>query len=178
MIESVLFVSISIILLVVPIVGISYVVIRIGRAVDARDRAHRAAVIAARDAEADAGVWLGERKLLKRCSNCDTFAITLPFHDPQGRTFCSAVCRDYVAARRPTFCERCVSETLESRQDAHLNELGMGWTFGRPRDECPACHSTIRTLWLRVFLIPLLPLGSFRTIQTSPTHFASRRVPR
>jgi hypothetical protein len=57
-----------------------------------------------------------------------------------------------------------------------MNELGMGWSFGGPNHECEQCHSKVRTLWLKVFLIPLLPMGTYRTIQTSPYHYASRRI--
>jgi hypothetical protein len=174
--EPVLFLVLSIILLVVPIVAISYVVIRVGRWVDARDQARLQARKAARDLDADMGVYLDERRLLKRCSNCDVFALTLPFQDDQGRTFCSAICRDYVAARRPGFCKQCQSETKEEQASLHMNELGMGWSFGRPTKECSQCHSAIRTLWVKLFLVPLLPLGRYRAIPTSPYHFASRRL--
>lgn len=174
--ETVRFLAVSIILLVVPIVVVSYVVMRAFRWANARDQARRKARKAERLAEADQGVWLGERRFLKACSNCDVFGITLPFQDAQGRTFCSAFCRDYLAARQPSFCKRCVSETLDQHVDTHLNELGIGWSFGRPRQECGTCRSAIRTLWLRALLIPILPMGSFRTIKTSPYRFASRKI--
>jgi hypothetical protein len=176
--EPVLFLILSIILLVVPIVGTSYVVLRVARWANDRDQERMRARKAARDLEADQGVYLDERKVLKTCSNCDVFAFTLPFQDEQGRTFCSTICRDYVAARRPGFCARCEAETADEHVDTHMNELGMGWTFGGPRRECDRCHSSVRTLWVKLLLIPILPLGEYRTIQTSPYNYANRRLRR
>src|SRR5262245_54247954 len=106
----------------------------------------------------------------------DPLAFTLPFQDEQGRTFCSALCLDYVAARRPGFCTRCEAETDDKQMDTHMNELGMGWSFGGPRRECDRCHSMVRTLWVKLLLIPVLPLGEYRTIQTSPYGYKNRRL--
>jgi hypothetical protein len=174
--EPVLFLVLSIVLLVLPIVAISYAVIRLGRKVDARDRARLEARKATRDREAESGVYLDERKLLKRCSNCDVFALTLPYQDEQGRTFCSTLCRDYVAARRPGFCGQCLAGTSDEAASLYMNELGIGWSFGGATDECLQCRSGVRTHWVKLFLVPLIPLGRYRAIQTSPYHYLSRRL--
>jgi hypothetical protein len=174
--ETVLFVLLSLILLVVPIVGISYAVIRAGRWVDARDERRRAAHKATQDQAVAMGLRQDERTMLKPCSNRDVFALTLPYQDDWGRTSCSETCRDYVAAGRPGFCRRCISETADREYSTRVSDIGLGWNFGRGSDECPQCHSEVRTLWLKVLLVPVIPLARCRTIKTSPYHYRNRRV--
>jgi len=135
--------------------------------------------VAERRRRQGAGAYVGgaesERGVFKPCSNCGVFSFLLPFVDEAGRSYCSELCRDHAIAGRPTFCERCLSETSADQAEGWITEIGSGWDFGRPSLECPSCHSTVRRLWVRLFLLPVFPLAEYRTIQTSPYKFRSRR---
>jgi hypothetical protein len=119
----------------------------------------------------------GQRQALKGCANCRGPAITLPFKDGSGRTYCSEECLLWGALGPTTFCERCRSgseATVSAGPMNHANGTGRG--FGRPWSRCRDCRSVLRRVWFQVLHVPIVPLGTYRVIHESPRRFRSQKA--
>ena len=115
------------------------------------------------------------RAYLTECSNCESFAITLPFRDAAGRTYCSEYCLDW--ATQPTgFCPKCVADTTDYSLDGLFSLYGFGFDFRGSFGKCPVCRSIIRRTWLTLLFIPVIPLRRYRVIHSSPHSFFNRRL--
>ncbi len=121
------------------------------------------------------GLIRRERAYLKDCSNCGTFAITLPYRDAVGRSYCSEFCAEWAA--QPTgFCPKCVADTTDESIDGLTSINGIGFAFRGREGKCPNCRSIIRQTWFTVFFIPVIPLRRYRVIHSSPQSFFNRRL--
>jgi hypothetical protein len=121
------------------------------------------------------GAVEAERAFLKRCSHCRVFAVTLPYRDKLGRTYCSEPCMRWWSEGPRSFCGKCMFETIpETPTLFSFHAIGMT-LIGRA-EPCGACGSVVRRLWLTVLFLPLIPLGRYRVIQVSPETCLSRRV--
>jgi hypothetical protein len=154
-----------------------YLVIKGLRAVDARSAEKNAQRLAHERRRTAAAVpGKAERAFLKSCTHCGMFGITLPFRDNIGRTYCSAVCMEWLGEGPRTFCEKCLLETtVQSSGNLHtVNGIGTG--FVGTSELCSGCRSVIRRVWFTFFFLPVVPLRKYRVMQISPQQFLSRRV--
>jgi hypothetical protein len=117
-----------------------------------------------------------ERAFLKACTHCGVFAITLPFRDNLGRTYCSEACMQWLGEGPRSFCKKCLFETV-TQSSGNLSRInGIGTAFGGSSEPCPMCRSVIKRVWFTALLIPIVPLARYRVIQISPREFLSRRL--
>ena len=117
-----------------------------------------------------------ERAFLKACTNCGAFAITLPFRDRIGRTYCSSACMQWLADGPRTFCKKCESQSTD-KSSGNLNTInGIGTRFVGSSDTCLSCKSVVRRVWFTFFFVPLVPLARYRVMQISPQQFLSRKL--
>lgn len=83
------------------------------------------------------------------------------------------------------FCEVCVKESSAGSPWNIQSMGGMGKTFYGDDRPCAHCGSVVRTLWIILFHLPLIPLGSYRVLSRSFTReavgtregFSARGVP-
>ena len=156
-----------------------YFIIKWLRAADRRS-AQRHTERVAREHERTAAAAPGhrERSFLKSCTHCGVFAITLPYRDNLGRTYCSEACMRWVGEGPRTFCKKCEFETV-GQASGDLNRFnGIGTAFVGSSDVCPECRSEIKRVWFTVLFLPVVPMAKYRVIQTSPQEFLSRRLRR
>ena len=114
--------------------------------------------------------------MLKTCTHCGVFAITLPFRDGLGRTYCSEACMQWLGEGPRTFCKKCLFETV-AQSSGNLHTInGIGTAFVGSTDPCPTCRSVLRRVWFTVLLVPIVPLGRYRVMEMSPQQFVSRRL--
>lgn len=117
-----------------------------------------------------------ERAFLKACTHCGAFAITLPFRDSLGRTYCSEACMQWLGEGPRTFCKKCLFETV-AQSSGNLSRInGIGTAFGGSSDACASCRSVIKRVWFTALFIPVVPLSRYRVIQVSPREFLSRKL--
>jgi hypothetical protein len=117
-----------------------------------------------------------ERAYFKSCTHCGTFALTLPFRDNLGRTYCSQACMQWLSEGPRTFCKKCTFEST-GQSSGNLHTInGIGTAFVGSSDVCPNCKSVVRRVWFTFFLVPLIPLGRYRVMQISPQQFLSRKM--
>ena len=117
-----------------------------------------------------------ERAFLKACTHCGVFALTLPFRDNLGRTYCSEACMQWLGEGPRTFCKKCQFETV-AQASGNLSRInGIGTGFGGSSDACSNCRSVVKRVWFTVLFIPVVPLAKYRVIQMSPHEFLSRRL--
>jgi hypothetical protein len=154
-----------------------YYVIKWLRAADKRSAAKNTQRLAHERQRTTAAVpGKAERAFLKSCTHCRVFALTLPFRDSIGRTYCSEACMQWLGEGPRTFCKKCLFETT-GQSSGNLNTInGIGTAFIGSSDPCPSCRSVIRRVWFTLFLLPLVPLRKYRVMQISPQQFLSRRL--
>jgi hypothetical protein len=117
-----------------------------------------------------------ERAFLKACTHCGAFALTLPFRDKIGRTYCSAACMQWLGEGPRNFCSKCTFESTD-QSSGNLQRLnGIGTAFVGSSDICPSCKAVVRRVWFTFFFVPVVPLARYRVMQISPQEFLSRRV--
>lgn len=135
-----------------------------------------------------------ERVILKNCSNCGDFCIHLPVRDQFGRTYCSQECMTAIAqipiARQDAqsqcdntatvvpanYCETCLKCTTEQGCWNLFTINGVGAILGSAKDQCPQCYSMRKTVYLTIFFIPILPLGTYRFLHIDRSTFYSRKI--
>jgi hypothetical protein len=106
------------------------------------------------------------------CPNCRRSGFT-GIKTDQG-VFCSWECRDFFD--HPDFCAKCLAETLLLPAGHTTTVNGTGFIlFGR-KNQCPTCHSIIKTLFLTVFWIPVFPFQKYRVKYTRRSNYLSRRI--
>jgi hypothetical protein len=116
-----------------------------------------------------------ERALLKACTNCRTFALTLPFRDKIGRTYCSAECMSWLAGGAKTFCQRCLQDTSGQSAGDLTTHWSVGKAFGPPQRPCGECGSMLREVRFVVLFLPVRRLGQYRVLHLTRAQFLSRR---
>ena len=154
-----------------------YYVIKWLRAVDARSAAKNTQRLAHEQQRTAAAVpGKPERAFLKSCTHCGVFALTLPFRDSIGRTYCSEACMQWLGEGPRTFCKKCLFETT-GQSSGNLSTInGIGTAFVGSSDACPSCRSVVRRVWFTFLLLPVVPLRKYRVMQISPQQFLSRRL--
>ncbi len=75
-----------------------------------------------------------------------------------------------------SFCTTCLERTSPRSSGGTFTFNGIGSTLYGSKDPCATCGSVIRTLWLCVLFVPLVPLGKYRVIQLGGRRFLSRRL--
>jgi hypothetical protein len=131
----------------------------------------------ARLAVPPAGPTTEQRKVLKGCASCGQAAITLPFKDGSGRTYCSEDCLLWGALGPTEFCARCQAQSDGRSSAGDMSRFnGIGRTFGKASERCPQCRSVVRRVWFTVLYVPLIPLGKYRVLHASPQQFWSQRL--
>ena len=79
-----------------------------------------------------------------------------------------------------TFCGSCVAASSEQTPGNISTFNGIGRQFYGSADVCAQCGSAVRTLWFVLVHLPLVPLGSYRYIQTgsgyNKSQFLSRKL--
>ena len=154
-----------------------YYVIKWLRAADRRSAQKHGDRMAHEQRRTTAGVpGKPERAFLKACTHCGLSAITLPFRDNLGRTYCSEACMLWLGEGPRTFCKKCMFETVVQASGNLSRINGIGAAFGGSSDACPNCRSVVKRVWVTIFFIPVFPLSKYRVIQISPREFLSRRL--
>jgi hypothetical protein len=73
-------------------------------------------------------------------------------------------------------CAECLASTGDKpAPSTHTHNGLVGILFVGAADRCPHCYSVIRTLWLW-WLIPVIPLGSYRIAATDTYSYVGRRT--
>lgn len=62
------------------------------------------------------------------------------------------------------FCDACVRASGGGYPGNVTSLNGLGKTFYGESDRCSTCGSVVRTLWLILFFLPLIPLASWRLL--------------
>ena len=83
--------------------------------------------------------------------------------------------------RSATFCQPCCQQTVETKPFSLITHNGMGFRLIGAALRCDTCGSRVKTCWF-VFLIPLLPLGSYRFLPIgdaglTESRFMARKLP-
>lgn len=117
-----------------------------------------------------------ERAFLKSCTNCSAFALTLPYRDALGRTYCSAACMQWLGEGPRGFCRKCQFETGTAASGNLQRINGIGTAFVGSSEACPTCRSVVRRVWFTVLFLPVIPLARYRVLHISPREFYSRRL--
>jgi hypothetical protein len=74
------------------------------------------------------------------------------------------------------FCPACLSATTDqAAPDTEMYNLAAGSILLGDGARCATCKSRVKTLWAW-FIIPLLPLGSYRVIPTAMGRYVGRRT--
>lgn len=110
--------------------------------------------------------------MFEKCQNCGG-RVLKGVRDQFG-IFCSMECRNF--AVYPGFCPSCASATTEKSSGGTYTLNGIGTTLYGAGDPCSICGSVIRTHWICVLYIPVIPLGKYRVKFTQPRRFLSRRL--
>jgi hypothetical protein len=110
--------------------------------------------------------------MFEKCSNCSTRLI-MGKRDEMG-IFCSHICQQFY--RYPGFCQNCQSVTKPEGAGSTYTINGIGTTLYGSKDPCPVCGSKIQRKWFCVIYIPLIPIGKYRTLWTSPGRYISRKL--
>jgi len=154
-----------------------YFIIKWLRAADRRSEEKNRHRLATEHQRTKAGIPGGhERSFLKACTNCGVFALTLPYRDKLGRTYCSEACMSWLGEGPRTFCKKCTFETTpQGSGDLHTIN-GIGTRFVGSADKCAECASVVRRVWITVLFLPMVPLRRYRVMQISPQQFLSRRL--
>jgi hypothetical protein len=154
-----------------------YFIIKGLRAADRRAAERNQARLAAEHERTKVGVpGKPERRFLKACTNCGAFALTLPYSDTLGRTYCSEACASWLGDGPRTFCKKCTFETT-AEASGNLHTInGIGTRFVGSADRCSECASVLRRVWITFFFLPIAPLKKYRVIQISPHEFLSRSL--
>jgi hypothetical protein len=63
---------------------------------------------------------------------------------------------------RTGFCTSCLSGSTDKSPGNISTINGIGRKFYGGADKCTACGSTVRVLWIVLFYVPLIPLGTYR----------------
>jgi hypothetical protein len=117
-----------------------------------------------------------ERSFLKSCTNCRAFALTLPYRDNLGRTYCSEDCMRWLGEGPRSFCKKCTFETT-AKSSGNLQTInGIGTRFAGRAEQCSECGSVIRRVWVSLLYLPVIPLAKYRVIRISPQQFLSRKL--
>jgi len=117
-----------------------------------------------------------ERSFFKNCTNCGVFALTLPFRDSLGRTYCSGECMSWLAGGGKVFCPQCLGETSVETAGDVVTHWSIGKHFGQPERPCGACGSVVREVRFVALFLPIRRLGRYRIIYLNRARFLSRRV--
>jgi hypothetical protein len=122
-----------------------------------------------------------------RCDNCKAPGLLL--HHAVGNSYCSKECTLWATGPR-RFCDKCLAETKAEgprNVDTYLVRIlpgatfghrvnGIGRTFVGSFDRCPTCHSVVSHASFTAFFLPVVPLGRYRVLYSSPTTFYSRKL--
>jgi hypothetical protein len=74
------------------------------------------------------------------------------------------------------FCPTCLERTSPKSSGGTFTFNGIGTILYGRKDPCATCGSVVKTLWLCVLFVPLVPLGKYRVIQLGGRRFLSRRM--
>jgi hypothetical protein len=77
-----------------------------------------------------------------------------------------------------TFCAACVAATNDKTPGSISTMNGIGRQFYGEEDVCAQCGSSVCTLWFTLVHLPLVPLGSYRFLQTEGNFMKSRFLSR
>jgi hypothetical protein len=110
--------------------------------------------------------------MFEKCTNCST-RVVAGKRDPSG-IFCSSVCQQY--HRHPGFCKSCDAATTQESAGSTFTFNGIGTAIYGSKNPCPTCGSTIKTKFVCVIFIPLIPLGKYRFKWSTPSHYISRKL--
>ncbi len=117
----------------------------------------------------------GDRRIMfAKCGNCGRQAIA-GIRDQRG-TFCSTICRDYVA--HPGFCTMCIGTSTPTSAGLNITFNGIGGMFYGSRDQCKTCGSVVRNQWFCIFFIPIFRVGRYRVKYVTPNQYLSREIRR
>jgi hypothetical protein len=165
--------------ILIALVVSPYFIIKGLRAADRRSAQKQSQRVAREHERTAAGApGPAERAFLKACTHCGVFALTLPFRDNLGRTYCSEACMQWLGEGPRSFCKKCQFETI-ARASGNLSRFnGIGTTFLGSSNACAECRSVVKRVWFTVLFIPVVPMGRYRVIQMSPQEFLSRRLRR
>jgi hypothetical protein len=85
-----------------------------------------------------------------------------------------------ILIRERQFCDRCRAESSDASTGSIATMNGVGRTLYGGADRCAACGSVVRTLWWVIFMVPIVPRGSYRCLAVGDIygseHFLSRRT--
>ncbi len=112
--------------------------------------------------------------MFAKCDNCGRNAIG-GIRDQHG-TFCSEICRDFVAY--PGFCETCIASSMPTSSGHNITFNGVGGVFYGSRDHCSICGSVVQSQWFCILFIPIFRVGRYRVKYVAPGHYLSRELPR
>lgn len=154
-----------------------YYLIKWLRGVDRRAEERKARRLAAEHERTAAGTpGKQERGVLKNCTHCGVFSLTLPYRDKLGRTYCSEACMQWLGEGPRDFCSKCLFETTDDTSGNVHTINGTGTAFVGSSQPCPECSSVVRRAWITLLFIPVIPLRRYRIIQVSRLEFLSRRL--
>ena len=64
------------------------------------------------------------------------------------------------------FCGDCIKESEPGSPGNMYSMNGLGMALYGSARECPNCGSTVRSKWIILYFLPLIPVGTYRIIQT------------
>jgi len=76
------------------------------------------------------------------------------------------------------FCAACVAASTNKTAGSISTLNGIGRQFYGKEEPCGQCGSSVRTLWWTLVHLPLIPLGSYRFLQTEGNFMKSRFLSR
>ena len=110
-------------------------------------------------------------RIFPKCDCCGSRIVAGAVRASNG-VFCSANCQRFDA--HPGFCQSCLEATSSNYVGKMSTVNGCGTRFYGSADHCETCNSTIRTRYLTILWIPIIPLGRYRVLQVGPVHLLLR----
>jgi hypothetical protein len=100
-----------------------------------------------------------------------TDTVKRSYLDPQGMDDAGAIIQ-------AGFCNRCIEESSPKSPGGVTTINGIGRMFYGSSRRCNTCDSIVRTLWVVVFFVPIIPLGKYRYQRIRGTVFGGRFLAR